>query len=306
MDLPAFLQKTSRDECVRLGLNNLFILPTRFGMLWLSGCLLLLVAGVQVQSNGPLLLGFLMLGLFLLTLHLTHLNLHGLELSCGSPSPGFARDPLTYPVLVRCRGRVEGLRLGVGEETGPPPLCLMPGLHRMRVPWSPARRGLQCPGRLRIQTTAPLGLFVCWSHWDPPIPQMVYPARRQGAVGMTSQRMAGQSMVAASAARHEGSEEWFDLRPRRPQDSSTRLAWKLVAQGRGRFTKQFRDPPRQTLLLTPEPSLPFEMALEHLSERICRLHAQGASYGLEVRGHTLAPDRGAEHRDRCLAALAMA
>lgn len=300
------LQKISREERLRLGLGNLYILPTRFGLLWLSGCLFLMLAGIQAQSNGPLLLCFLMLGLFLLTLHLTHLNLHGLELSCGNPPPGFASAPLTYPVLVRCRARVEGLRLTLARQPGAPPVSIAPGVHRMNVLWCPTRRGLQSPGVLRVQTSAPLGLFTCWSSWDPPVLQTVYPARRQGPVGMGQHERGGQGQVATVASHHDGIEEWSDLRPQLPQDSSARVAWKLVAQGRGRFAKQFRDPPPQTLLLTPEPSLPFEMALEHLCDRIWRLHAEGASFGLELHGQTLGPDRGVEHRDRCLAALARA
>ena len=77
-------------SAVRLGLRTLYILPTRFGWLWLGAAALLQLLGIQLQRNGPLLLSFLMLGLFLLTLHLTHFNLQGLELRCGDPPPGFA------------------------------------------------------------------------------------------------------------------------------------------------------------------------------------------------------------------------
>ena len=42
---------------LRLGLRNLFILPTRFGLFWLAAGLLQLVA-IQMRSNGTLLLSF--------------------------------------------------------------------------------------------------------------------------------------------------------------------------------------------------------------------------------------------------------
>ena len=69
---------TQQGEPLKLGMRNLYIVPTRFGLLWLAGIGLLQVVAIQLESNGPLLLSFLMLGLFLLTLHpvsYTHLTL---------------------------------------------------------------------------------------------------------------------------------------------------------------------------------------------------------------------------------------
>ena len=48
-------------EVLKLGLRNLYIVPTGFGLLWLGGALLLQLVGIQTQSNGPLLLSFVML-----------------------------------------------------------------------------------------------------------------------------------------------------------------------------------------------------------------------------------------------------
>ena len=44
---------------LRLGLRNLFILPTRFGLLWLAAAGLLQLVAIQMRSNGTLLLSFL-------------------------------------------------------------------------------------------------------------------------------------------------------------------------------------------------------------------------------------------------------
>jgi uncharacterized protein (DUF58 family) len=98
--------------------------------------------------------------------------------------------------------------------------------------------------------------------------------------------------LALERQRREGSEEWQDLRPHRPEDSPSRLAWSLVAQGRGSFSKRFVGPSESPPLLAPDPTLPFEQALEHLSERIWRLHGQGASYGLALRGERIEFRRG--------------
>ena len=291
-------------ERVRLRMRNLYILPTRFGWLWLAGTVLLQVVGIQMQSNGTLLLSFLMLSLFLLTLHLTHFNLQGVDLACGAPAPGFAGEAAPYPIRLRCPGRSEGVRLWLEGPAPGPALSLAAGEHELTVAWTPPTRGWQRPGLLRIHTTAPLGLFCCWSRWQPPSAQLIYPARRAGPVRLLAAGSAPPVGESALASRQDGSDDWRDLAPHRPQDSPSRLAWKLVAQGRGEYAKRFLDRPEAAPLLAPEPGVPLETALEHLSERIWSWHGRGLSYGLELNGQSIAPGRGAVHRDQCLAALA--
>ena len=288
------LIKPHRGERLRLGLHSLYILPTRFGLLWLAGCGLLLLVAIQSQRNGPLLLSCLMLGLWLLALHLTQFNLQGLELEALAPSGGFAGEVLAYPLLCRSRCQRDAIQLGlVGSAATPQPIAA--GESVLSVPWRAGRRGLQTPGRLRLQTTAPLGLFVCWTLWEPPRPQPIYPARRPGPVAESS-----TSRVAA------GSDDWDDLRPHRPQDGLARLAWKSLAQGRGCQTKTFAAATPAVGLLAPAPGLPPERALEHLSAEIWRRSKAGEVYGLALGGMQLAPNTGPEHRDRCLLALALA
>ncbi|MFM7169581.1 MAG: hypothetical protein ACKOYH_01835 [Cyanobium sp.] len=293
---------------LRLGLRNVYIVPTGLGWLWLAGLAMLLLVGVQTQANGPLLLAFLMLGLWLLALHLTHFNLHGLELAIAPPHWGFAGEAVPYPLTLHCGGGCEGLHLQWSAWPAGEPLAvptLRPGSHHLELPWRPPTRGLQSPGRLRLWSTAPLGLFICWTVWHPPQPQRIAPARVAGPV----RELVGAVPLGERAGvveRGEGGESWHDLRPRRPQDSSSRLAWKLLAQGRGELVKRFATAAPQALVLAPEPSLPRERALEHLSERLCRLQRQGQPYGLLWQGAVVGPAEGLAHRDRCLLLLAEA
>lgn len=299
---------------LRLGLRSLYILPTSLGWLWLGGVALLLLVGVQTQANGPLLLAFLMLGLWLLALHLTHFNLHGLQVTCATPPWGFAEESVPYPLSLRCAAFCEGLQLqwqGVAgaRDGAQDPLAvgvLRPGEHRLELPWRPRIRGLQRPGPLRLWSTAPLGLFVCWSIWQPPQRQLIAPARKPGPVReVEGSEQLGLEMGRVERLAVEG-DAWHDLHPRRPQDSPSRLAWKLLAQGRGALVKRFASSVPQPLLLALDPSLPREQALQHLSERLCRLQRQGTPYGLLWQGVVVGPGEGLAHRDRCLMLLAEA
>jgi uncharacterized protein (DUF58 family) len=302
---PGRFGRVQQGDRLRLGLRNLYILPTGFGTLWLAGAGLLQVVGIQTQRNGPLLLSFLMLALMLLALHLTHFNLQGLELSCGSPRPGFADEPLLYPVQLQSTCRREAVVLHLEGQPATAPLRLRAGSSQLGLSWRCSRRGHQPPGTLVIQSRAPLGLFVCWSRWRPAGLQVVYPARRQGPVGLAPGPAERQLSRSQESSGREGSEHWRDLRPHRPEDSQTRLAWKALAQGRGRLTKVFDDPGTTTPRLTPAGGIPREQALQHLSDAVWRHSQRGDCFGLELPGTHIAPGRGREHRDRCLLALAL-
>ena len=291
---------------LRLGLRNLYIVPTRFGAQWMAGAALLQMVGIQTQRNGPLLLSFVMLALMLLALHLTQFNLQGLELRSTEPRPGFADEHLRYPLQLHsnCRREAIDLRLEGGEPL--PPQRLDPGNTRVGLSWRCSRRGLQRPGPVLIRSTAPLGLFICWSRWQPSSEQAVIPARRQGPVGSIGADQPSRTLADQRASSRESSEHWHDLRPHRPQDSQARLAWKALAQGRGRLSKVFREEERETVVLTPAPGIPHEQALQHLSAAVWQLSQRGERYGLRLADTLIPPGQGREHRDRCLLALALA
>ena len=97
---------------LKLGHRSLYIIPSRFGALWIAAAGLLLLVAIQTGSNSTLLLAFLMLGLMLLAMFLTHDTLQGLTLRCAQPSPAFAGESGDYPLRLessaarpRCRSR---------------------------------------------------------------------------------------------------------------------------------------------------------------------------------------------------------
>lgn len=302
---PEGFGRVQQGEQLHLGLRNLYIVPTRFGGLWLAGAALLQVVGIQTQRNGPLLLSFLMVALVLLALLLSHANLQGLELRCGEPRPGGAGEVLTYPLRLRsnCRREAVTLALQGGERRPPQPVAH--GESSVGLHWCSERRGRRRPGPLLIRSSAPLGLFVCWSRWQPSASQVVYPARRRGPVLQVAPADPPPAAGSGSAGGREGSDSWHDLRPQRPEDGSSRLAWKALAQGRGRLSKVFHDPGGEPLLLSAAPGVPRERALEHLCAAVWQ-HSQGERpYGLLLPEGTIPPGRGREHRERCLLALAL-
>ena len=279
----------------RLGLRTLFIVPSRFGILWLGAALLLLLVGIQTSSNSSLLLGFLLLGLMLLAMFITHDNLQGIKLRCGEPKASFAAEPTSYPLVIHSpspRHRIQ-LRFQGGERHALEQLS--DGDTIVALHWTPLQRGWQYPPRLLLDTVAPLGLFICWARWTPNTPQLIWPARRRGPICQTKRR-----------PRRDGLEEWQDLRPLRPGERRSLIDWANAAKGRPLLAKQFSNPDQTEHILSPSPDTLPEQALEHLSERIWQLHHRGERYGLTLGGRTIEPGSGVKHRNRCLELLATA
>ena len=280
---------------IRLGLRSLYIIPSRFGILWLAVSALLLLVAIQTVSNSTLLLAFLMLGVMLLAMFLTHDTLHGLTLRCGQPAPAFAAETTAYPLILETRTHRPPLRLRFRDGSEAEDLQLPAGISTLALPWTPQCRGWQRPPQVQIETIAPLGLFICWTRWLPPQAQLIWPQRRSGPVG---EQPASQSS--------DGLDEWHDLRDVRDQERPAVVDWTSAAKGRSLQAKVFTDPSNQEWMLEPSPGIPLDRALEHLTQRVMQLHQQGVRYGLRLRGRTLAPDLGLRHRNACLEALATA
>ena len=278
-----------------LGHRSLYIIPSRFGALWIAAAGLLLLVAIQTGSNSTLLLAFVMLGLMVLAMFLTHDTLQGLTLRCDQPAPTFAAEPADYPLRLesssarpRCSLRVQGHGLVVCDR-------LPPGTMSLSLPWLAENRGWQLPPPVQIETIAPLGLFICWGRWQPEQPQLIWPRRQQGPVAeLQPPRL------------RDGLEEWQDLRPVREGERSALVDWASAARGRPLQAKVFNDPEEPDVILAPASGVPREVAREHLADRIWRLHHSGACYGLQIQSISLAPSKGVRHRDACLEALATA
>ena len=295
-----------RDAQLQLSHRNLYILPTGFGGLWLLGTGVLYFLGINTSSNGPLLLAFLCKGLFLLTLFLTQFNLQGLRLDTGTPSPGFAGGSVAYPLRLKSSNERHSLRLQFRGQTLLFQPALAAGWNRLEPQWHPAKRGLQRPGRLKIYSKAPMGLFVCWSYWDPPEPQLIYPAPLPGPVlecWSSSREAPHQS---ALQARNDGSDDFLELLPHRREEGLQRVAWKQVARGRGWLVKRFETDAERQLELALDPQIPMEQGLSHLCARILELQRQQQGFALRLPGgRRVDYGYGKVHTQAALSALAL-
>ena len=106
---------------------------------------------------------------------------------------------------------------------------------------------------------------------------------------------------------HTGSDELVGLRPYRPGESLSQIAWRQQAQGRGLFSKEFAAEPWQPqwLRLQQTPGATLEEQLSHLCYAVLQLEQQGRSYGLDLGSSALPPASGPQQRLAALERLAL-
>jgi len=104
-----------------------------------------------------------------------------------------------------------------------------------------------------------------------------------------------------------GGDEWLGLRAFRDGDSPRQVAWKAYARGAPLLVKEYcaAAAPERHFDFERLPQLGTERRLEQLAAWIVDAENRGERYALALPGGTLALDRGAQHRHRCLSALAL-
>jgi uncharacterized protein (DUF58 family) len=166
------------------------------------------------------------------------------------------------------------------------------------------RRGLLRPGRLRLHTCFPLGLFRAWSWVEFDEACLIYPPPRGERV------LPGQRGVAAGVgawSEGHGGEDYAGLRSYAPGDSPRHVAWKALARMDELMVKQFNEPTGSELWLEWDGLAPAggEDRLAQLCQWVLKGAAQGLCYGLRLPGTVIGPGQGDGHRRRCLEALAL-
>ena len=309
----AWLQaRLPRRDTVLLTQGNIYILPTKAGLLFGLTLLVLLVASVNYQLSLGYVLTFLLAGSGLVSMHVTHGTLRGLTLHLKPLAPVFAGEPAVLDVVMTSPGKA---RFGIGLKvlsTSDWTLAWtnVPegGQTIAQVSFVPARRGVHDVPALSVATRFPLGLFRAWTVWRPAARLLVYPSPERGAPAPPAARNVPGG---PSRTRHVDGGEIEGVRAYRRGDPLRRVAWKKAAKaletGGELVSRDTSASAHQELWLDWAAcgGMSPEDRLSRLTAWTLAAHRVGADYGLRLPGVELAPAGGDAQRRRCLEALAL-
>ena len=292
-------------QAIRLTHRNIFIVPTRQGFGFVLILLLVLIAGINYQNALAHALAFLMLGLFLVAMLQTYRNLAGLVLSQTVPIEGFVGQKISVAFQVQSDvGRVyDGLffywpNLPVAQGFGVDHNGTT--IFRQSIP---AHRGWYEPGRLRLETAYPFGLFRAWSWLDFDCKILSYP-KPVPCEGRVSQE---DSELKAGRRSSLGADDVKALRDFQDSDDQRHIHWRASAKLDRLTVKSYesQQSSSQWLRLAALEALPMADRLGGLAYLIEAASKRGDAFGLDLYGQQLPVASGPGQERKALKRLAL-
>jgi uncharacterized protein (DUF58 family) len=290
---------------VRLTQKNVFIFPPQSGLAFVLLVVLLILGAINYQNSLVFALAFLLASLFAVTIGHTFRNLAGLEVEAAGVEPVFVGEHAVFTLRLARTGprRHHAVRIGFPGEAAQLVDLDEETELRVRVPVLATHRGWFHPGRLRIETTWPLGLLRAWTWIDADQHALVWPRPLPGGTPAQAEVASGEGDVVVRS----GNEDFLGLREYRPGDPLKHVAWKTFAREGELLVKDFGGYADRRLWLDWDalPGVDTETRLSRLTAWSLELDAAGDEFGLRLPGGEVPPGRGPAHREAVLRALAL-
>lgn len=266
-----------------LSSRRIYILPTRAGSAFALVLAVSFIAGLNYGNGLAMLLSFWLAGFALVAILQTHRQLAGARITDAVAEPAFAGQTVALRVQVQGRGEQSGdLRL------------------ELQLP-APVRGVWRAPA-LRVESSAPFGLFRTWTWLHMDVRTLVYPAPH-GDLPMPETPGRDQGGARTSA----GLDELAWLRAFREGDSPRQVAWKAYARGAPLLVREYYGhvAAAQEFSFEALGQLTQEARLSQLCRWVIDAAAHNESWTLVLPGAGPLRGAGAVHRQECLARLAL-
>lgn len=291
---------------VVLSQRRVYILPTSAGLMFAVTLALLLIGSINYNLSLGYILTFLLAGVGVVSILHTWRNLARVALRPAKARPVFAGDSALFHTLIDNPGAHQRLSLALQLPGMDAVYFDVPprGAQDVEAGMPAERRGVLRPGRFRIFTVYPAGLFYAWANVELDLHCLVYARPEPGHVPLPP----AQAATGQGGTRGSGEEDFSGLRTYQEGDPPRRIAWKASARTDMFLTKQFSGSAAAELWLNladiPD-MLGLEARLSRLTRWIVDAETAGLRFGLRLPGIEFEPEFGASHRDRCLQAVAL-
>ncbi len=295
------------DGRARIEARQIYILPTRFGLLYAAMLMAMLLGSNNYGSNPGFLLTFLLAGLGMAALFQTWKNLLNLEIRISPGEPVFKGSPANFMATVynsHAESRPGIVLRAQGESASANPLDVFASDSvRGRFSRMARQRGWLPAGKVVVETRFPLGLFRAWSYVHSEAACLVYPAPAEDADGITR---GGESRLDSKVAQ-SGDDDFAGHRPYQDGDAAMHVDWKVLARGMGWQVKVFESPYGEEYFISWDATAAAEQEarLAAMTRAVLELDGAGKTWGLELPGSRLPVAHGSAQKRRALKALAL-
>jgi uncharacterized protein (DUF58 family) len=285
--------------------RKIYILPTRYGLVFGILLVTLLVASINYANNPAFILTFLLTGIFIQAIFHTWRNLLNLHLRWQHADSVFAGEISFFHFQLHDPGgRAHySIQLGYSGQESVMVDCVDKHRKEVAVPFLSERRGRLDPGRLTLETRFPLGLLRAWCYLDIQVEAIIWPRPLDGLPEQADPADEGSR----DGDRGMGTDDFMGYRGYRPGDSLAHISWKALAGEKGLLVKQFGGDRVNQLWLDFDKldEQHTERRLGILAGAVQTLSGQPVHYGLRLGELEIKPDNGESHRLDCLLSLAL-
>jgi len=311
-----WLQRLALSDVHALGQRNVYIIPSRAGLMLGFTLLLLLLASINYQLNLGYLLTFMLTGAALAGMHRSHGNVRDLTLQLRTPTAVFAGAQAQLEVTLNNPLRRPRYGLGIailGSDTPDWNWTDVPAHNSAQrsIAFAAPVRGCHRLPPLTIESRYPLGSFRVWSVWRPASVLWVYPKPEYNAPALPWHRPHASG---AEAWVRNGAEDMDSIRAYRQGDALKRVVWKKMGKSNQWLSRDGTRAEPHALWLdftdcyatyaSKAGAQGAEQRLSRLTAWVLRADRQGLAFGLRLPGRQIDPGHGPAHRTACLMALA--
>lgn len=287
---------------VTLHRRNIFILPSKFGVVFGLLNVLLFVIGINYQNNLVIMLSSFCFSLFVTTMLFCYQNMAGMLIKPVVRQEYIASQLLSIECQISCDKEKHGIYLRYKSQ----PQQLVPLLAQqssISLTVKEKSRGLHRLPRLIVASEYPLGLFRAWANLEFEQDVIVFPKPIASSQSLSAIE---QGDGAYSSKRTVSGDSFSGLEPYREGESLKRVAWKQLAQGKGFLSKQFEQTlgEPQWLDLDDIDGDDIEMKLSHLAYLVNYYSSLNQPFGVKLGSKKIPIGHGNGHRKNALTLLA--
>lgn len=287
--------------------EKIYIVPTEYGFMYGAGIFVSLVGGAIYNNNLAFILCFFLVALFLIGMVQTHANIKNLKVEKIKIFLS-ASEANGHGVLWLKSENNEGhSQLRVQSEMNGDkfdfsiPLIYKNSLHPQYFDFSSGPWGKKHLNKVTLSTRYPFGFFYAWRHYKVDEIYYIYPSPS----GNHSIDKFQPDEMEEGINQNNNGDDFSEHRIYKYGDSHRHIDWKAYARGRPLLTKKFEDGERQTFLIDYSKAKGNEeRKLRQMSKWIHECHENNISYGLLIKGKSVAAAHGKQHKVECLKILA--
>jgi uncharacterized protein (DUF58 family) len=301
--LPALTRLRAAETLpIRLHRRRIYVLPTAFGIGFGVLIVIMQLGALNYANNAALLLTCILAAAAWMSLFAGFRTLAGLELVSVNAAECHAGNSLSLTLHFRASARPRpSLRLRIGSAISA--FALAAGESpSLTINLATNSRGWMRPGRMKLWTEQPFGLFTIWSWLNPQTSILVYPSIEEPAPPLP--HGGGQHGERFSAG---DGDEFSGLREYRSGDPQRRIAWKASARHDGLLVRESEVlvDDNRILRYSDLHGLDHESRIRRLAAWVIAADAAMLSCSLELPGQRIGSGLGQSHRTACLRALAL-